>query len=73
MRKKIEKIRRVVAKLSDRYGADDQDVLRLQLELGVLESLQVERLERRTYKPQELKFQTPAKQLYLAALSNITH
>ncbi|APW42475.1 hypothetical protein [Rhodoferax saidenbachensis] len=73
MGKKTEKLRRVVAKLSDRYGAEDQDVLRLGLELKVLESLEVARPERRAYKAQELMFQTPAKQLYFASMSDLTH
>ncbi len=73
MKKKTEKLRRIVDKLSERYGANDEDVARLQMELQLLESLEVPRTERRSYKPQEFKFQTPAKQLYFAAISDVKH
>lgn len=65
MGKKIEKLRRVVNKLSNRYGADDIDVQRLQSELEVLLALEQRRPERRSYKVADFKFQTPAKQLFL--------
>lgn len=73
MGKKTEKLRRVVQKLSERYGVDDESVQRLQSELTVLESLEVARPERRSYKPQEFKFQTPAKQLYFASSEEVRH
>lgn len=73
MGKKTGKLRRVVTKLSERYGPEDEDVVRLQSELQVLESLEVRRPERRSYKPQEFKFQTPAKQLYFADSGDIKH
>ena len=38
MGKKIDRLRRVVQKLGDRYGADDVDVMRLQQELLALEA-----------------------------------
>jgi hypothetical protein len=73
MGKKSEKLRRVVKKLSDRYGVDDESVLRLQSELSVLELLEAAPPERRKYKTQELKFQSPAKQLFLASSANTKH
>jgi len=73
MGKKTEKLRRVVRKLSDRYGAEDESVRRLQSELAVLEALEAPPLERRSYKTQDIKFQTPAKQLFFATSEEIRH
>ena len=73
MGKKTEKLKRVVQKLSKRYGVDDENVQRLQAELIFLESLEVSRPERRTYGAQHFSFQTPAKQLYFAAAEHLRH
>lgn len=73
MGKKTEKLQRVVKKLADRYGASDEDVLRLASELKVLESLESPRPERRSYKTSDFKFQTPAKQLFFSADEPTSH
>lgn len=64
MGKKTEKLQRVVKKLANRYGADDEDVIRLEAELKVLQGMETRRPERRSYKAADFKFQTPAKQLF---------
>jgi predicted lipid-binding transport protein (Tim44 family) len=46
MGKKVDKLKRVVAKLSARYGEADLDVLRLQCDLEMLESLERARREK---------------------------
>lgn len=73
MGKKTEKLQRVVKKLANRYGAGDEDVLRLASELKVLESLESPRTERRSYKTSDFKFQTPAKQLFFSADETTSH
>lgn len=73
MGKKTEKLQRVVNKLSNRYGADDEDVVRLQTELEVLAALEQRRPERRSYKAMDFKFQTPAKQLFLGSSEQTNH
>ena len=73
MGRKTEKLRRVVEKLSKRYGAHDESVQHLQSELVALESLEAGRPERRSYKTSEFKFQTPAKQLFFASAVDIHH
>ncbi|MDR7308850.1 hypothetical protein [Rhodoferax saidenbachensis] len=73
MGKKTEKLQRVVKKLANRYGAGDEDVVRLASELRVLESLESRRPERRSYKPSDFKFQTPAKQLFFGSSEPLNH
>jgi hypothetical protein len=73
MGKKTEKLRRVVNKLTNKYGPKDADVLRLQSELNVLESLESHRPERRSYKTADFKFQTPAKQLFFRSGEQAEH
>jgi hypothetical protein len=73
MTKKTEKLRQVVKKLSARYGADDLDVRRLQTELDVLVALESQRAGNASKSLQEVRFQSPAKQLYLASQSDGMH
>lgn len=73
MGKKTEKLQRIVKKLANRYGASDEDVVRLATELQVLEALESRRPERRSYKAADFKFQTPAKQLFFTADEPPTH
>ena len=73
MGRKTEKLQRVVKKLANRYGASDEDVVRLATELKVLEALESRRPERRSYKTSDFKFQTPAKQLFFTADEPPTH
>jgi hypothetical protein len=73
MTKKTEKLRHVVKKLSARYGANDLDVQRLQAELDVLVALESQRVGKASTSLQEARFQSPAKQLYLASQSDGMH
>lgn len=73
MGNKTDKLRRVVKKLSDRYGAEDESVQHLQSELAVLETLETRPLERRSFKTQDIKFQTPAKQIFFASSEDVRH
>jgi len=67
MRRKIDHLRHLIAKLSNRYGADDVDVQRLHAELAEVESWErshpVRMIPRRT----NVDFLTPAKRMYHAA------
>jgi hypothetical protein len=47
MSKKLDKLRRLVQKLGDRYGKEDGDVLHLQQELDALETLGEAQVEER--------------------------
>ena len=47
MGKKLDKLRRLVQKMGDRYGKVDLDVLRLKQELDALEALGEEKVEER--------------------------
>lgn len=73
MGKKTAKLQRIVQKLANQYGADDEDVVRLASQLTVLESLESQGQERRARKRQDFKFQTPAKQLFLRASEQTKH
>lgn len=73
MGKKTKKLQRIVQKLANQYGADDEDVVRLTSELTVLESLEVYRPERRARKRKDFKFQTRAKQLFFSTSEQATH
>lgn len=73
MGKKTEKLQRVVKKLANRYGDGDEDVVRLESELKVLEALELRRPERRSYKAADFKFQTPAKQLFFGSSEPTSH
>lgn len=47
MSKKLDKLRRLVQKMGDRYGKDDLDVQRLKQELDALEIIGEEKIEER--------------------------
>jgi hypothetical protein len=65
MAKKTDKLRRVVQEMSDRYGADDADVRRLQLELDALERCDVAvQVERRKVQVCRYTFGSLARQHY---------
>ena len=67
MKRKLDNLRRAVAKLSKRYGAGDVDVQRLHAELAAVESLERTYPERMIPRRTNIDFQTPAKRLYYAA------
>lgn len=73
MGKKTQKLQRIVQKLANQYGAEDEDVVRLVSELAVLESLEAPRPERRARKRKDFMFQTPAKQLFFSTSEQATH
>ena len=62
MRKKLDKLRSLVHKLAERYGAEDDIVARLKVELDLLEAeADVPRVERRKKRFPQYCFQTSAK------------
>ena len=67
MKRKLDNLRRAVAKLSKRYGAGDVDVQRLQAELAAIESLERTYPERMIPSRTNIDFRTPARRLYHAA------
>jgi hypothetical protein len=68
MGKKIDRLRRVVKKLGERYGAQDEDVLRLQRELDALEAVaEAPREERRRVQLCRYTFGSRARQHYEAS------
>lgn len=69
MEKKLEKLRRLVKELSDRYGNDDPDVCRLQIELKALEAIKpAAKPERRKATPLKRDFQSPTRQYFDASV-----
>ncbi len=73
MGSKTNKLQRVVQKLANQYGTDDEDVVRLKSELAVLEFLETNRPERRARKRKDFQFQTPAKLLFFNTGEQATH
>ena len=68
MSKKLNRLRRVVGKLSLRYGAEDMDVLRLRQDLNALEALgEVQAEERRKEATCRYTFGSLAKQHFRAS------
>ena len=67
MGKKTEKLRRIVDKLGQRYGADDSDVQRLQSELDGLEAFEFCYPNKYEHKSPGHAFSTRARQLYVAS------
>ncbi len=73
MGKKTQKLQRIVQKLANQYGADDEDVVRLASQLTVLESLEACSPERRAKQRKDFMFQTPAKHLFFSTSEQATH
>jgi hypothetical protein len=73
MSKKMEKLKRVVSKLSARYGADDPDVQRIQVELALLSELETKHPELSSKKAAKYAFQSSARQLYIASGKTAPH
>lgn len=67
MNMKNEQIRKLIRKLSLRYGEQDQDVQRLVAELHVMESFEFRYPEKLAVLVRSLEFRTRAKQRYLVA------
>jgi len=68
MKKKTEKLHRLIQKLSARYGDKDEDVLRLQIELDALVKMEKAAGEAKSAALLASKGPTPAKLLYLESL-----
>ena len=64
MRKKTEKLRRLINKLALRYGDDDVDVLRLRAELDALAATRDNHLERRASPEPRNDFRSATRRLY---------
>lgn len=73
MGKKAEKLRRIVNKLSHRYGADDTDVQRLQMELDALDAFDFRYPDKFAAKSRGPEFRTSARQLYYADAERSDH
>ncbi len=73
MGKKTQKLHRILQKLANQYGADDEDVVRLASQLTVLDALEARHPERRAKKRKEFMFQTPAKQLFFSTGGQAMH
>lgn len=73
MGKKAEKLRRIVNKLSHRYGTDDPDVQRLQSELDVLDAFDFRYPDKFDAKSRVHEFRTSARQLYYASADRTEH
>lgn len=71
MGRKIDKLRRVVQNLADRYGKDDADVMRLKQELDALEAAgEGQRVERRKVQLCRYTFGSVARQHYYDSTRN---
>jgi hypothetical protein len=73
MSKKLEKLKRVVSKLSARYGPQDPDVQRIQAELVLLSELETNHPELAAKKAAKYAFQSSARQLYIASTKAAPH
>ena len=69
MGKKSRKFGRLVARLAARYGDDDEDVVRLRMELAVLEAAEAIREEPHVPTPKSLPSKVTARTLYLKSVS----
>jgi hypothetical protein len=68
MSKKLDKLQRVIGKLKNHYGAEDEDVHRLQLELDALVALsRCPSSSRGLVSADKYNFQSLAKQQYYAS------
>jgi hypothetical protein len=73
MSKKMEKLKRIVSKLSARYGAEDPDVQRIEAELVLLSELESNHPELSANKAAKYSFQSSARQLFIAEGKNAPH
>ncbi len=73
MSKKMEKLKRIVSKLSARYGADDPDVHRIQSEMMLLSEMETKHPELSAKKAAKYSFQSSARQLYMATGKTAPH
>jgi hypothetical protein len=73
MRKKTEKLHRLVKKLASRYGDDDVDVMRLKAELDALTEKKDNHFERRASPEPRNDFRSATRRLYHATTAGDSH
>ena len=67
MSKKLDELRRLVNKLTNRYGAQDEAVIQLQSELDAVEAYEFRFSAPRYLSSHSYEFRTRAKRMYYAS------